>query len=315
MSQVTSPVRYPLSSWLVPTGGALLAAGVWLLATVPGPQSVLAEQPQIRDSDSDGLPDHQEWVLGTDPFLADTDADDFTDCQEFALGSDPLSPVDTPASTTAPSIGMTARGEGGTVRVFAAIQLPKRMVQSTVIRFGTLVKRKIGQFDSDYLNSISNVHQLLAPNGGWIQTYDIELPAGLLDESRPITVFGALARPGKTRYFAAAKVDLSMKEGIPLLRREVETKVPGSGVHPGGGGGSIHQPIPDGGDGAVPTEWTAGQVCFQTSQLITVQGGMALRQIVTAQCQESWDTYCESDCSGSVGSTYRTVDIGILIGG
>jgi len=46
----------------------------------------------LKDSDQDGLPDHEEVRLRTNAFNPDTDGDGFLDGQEIALGFDPLKP-------------------------------------------------------------------------------------------------------------------------------------------------------------------------------------------------------------------------------
>ncbi|HUT78123.1 MAG TPA: thrombospondin type 3 repeat-containing protein, partial [Polyangia bacterium] len=48
------------------------------------------------DSDSDGLPDSEELLLGTDPTEADSDSDGIWDIVEVAYGSDPLDNADFP---------------------------------------------------------------------------------------------------------------------------------------------------------------------------------------------------------------------------
>jgi len=45
-----------------------------------------------KDSDNDGLPDHEEIRLGTDPFNPDTDGDSFLDGAEVSTGFNPLKP-------------------------------------------------------------------------------------------------------------------------------------------------------------------------------------------------------------------------------
>jgi len=46
----------------------------------------------LKDSDNDGLPDHEEIRLGTNPFVPDTDGDGFLDGIEYKTGYDPLKP-------------------------------------------------------------------------------------------------------------------------------------------------------------------------------------------------------------------------------
>ena len=43
------------------------------------------------DQDMDGLPDHQEIILGTDEAKADTDEDGLTDKEEVDSGTNPCS--------------------------------------------------------------------------------------------------------------------------------------------------------------------------------------------------------------------------------
>jgi hypothetical protein len=45
--------------------------------------------PAAADSDSDGLKDDREMVLGSNPVHADTDGDGISDYREVELGSDP----------------------------------------------------------------------------------------------------------------------------------------------------------------------------------------------------------------------------------
>ena len=60
------------------------------IPTAP-PTMNLVNISQMRDSDSDGLPDVAEGVLGTNPLLRDSDADGLSDLAEIQQGTDPLS--------------------------------------------------------------------------------------------------------------------------------------------------------------------------------------------------------------------------------
>ena len=44
-------------------------------------------------------------------------------------------------------------------------------------------------------------------------------------------------------------------------------------------------------------------------------GGLITHEVVEAECRDGWDAYCKMDCSGSVGSTYNTLDPAVLVGG
>jgi hypothetical protein len=57
-------------------------------------ESLLGTDPNVADTDGDGLSDGDEVsVLGTDPLLKDTDGDGLSDGLEVATGNDPLNPV------------------------------------------------------------------------------------------------------------------------------------------------------------------------------------------------------------------------------
>lgn len=56
----------------------------------PGDEKIIKTAPQvIVDSDSDGLNDLEEAILGTDPKLVDSDGDTFNDLDELTLGYNP----------------------------------------------------------------------------------------------------------------------------------------------------------------------------------------------------------------------------------
>jgi hypothetical protein len=58
--------------------------------------SVHGTDPEVGDTDDDGLPDGVEVELGTDPLKADTDGDGFNDISEYLAGTDPLLGSDWP---------------------------------------------------------------------------------------------------------------------------------------------------------------------------------------------------------------------------
>jgi hypothetical protein len=95
-----------------------------------------------------------------------------------------------------------------------------------------------------------------------------------------------------------------------------------------GTSGSIYVPLlpsPDGsgnggngsgsGSGGAPVSWEPGEVCFQRSSTVGVDGAGTTNEVITAECVSGWDGFCPPGCSSTVGSTFRTVDPLALIGG
>lgn len=263
-----------------------------------------------QDTDRDGLPDRQELVLATDPLLADTDGDGWSDGEEFAMQSNPRDASVMPAGS-AFSVGMSARGEAGKLFVFLAIHLPQGQLDKKTLRFGILSRGHISMFTYNELVELSLVDTHQTPGGGLLITHDVRVPLRFVNQG-PATYFAALAKSGRTGYASADKIDLFTVQGVPMLRDEVGEGILGV---VGGGSTTIHKPIPPKGEGGVPVDWQAGKVCFQTSSVAGVSGGVVTHQIETAECVEALQTYCESDCAATVGSSYQTIDIGVLIGG
>jgi len=52
-----------------------------------------------------------------------------------------------------------------------------------------------------------------------------------------------------------------------------------------------------------------------SSSVVGGNGPVMLHQVIEADCLQGWDTFCVSNCSASLGSTYETVDPIALIGG
>jgi hypothetical protein len=113
-------------------------------------------------------------------------------------------------------------------------------------------------------------------------------------------------------FGSAAKVDVTSTDGILLLQR---VSVAQAQVQASQGGGSIRQPIPSSATPSIPSTWVPGSICFQRSIVVGANGPVVLHQVIEADCLQGWDTYCASDCTASVGSTYETIDPAALIGG
>lgn len=319
MKRAPSPsgFRDPFRSWtrvLLPAGA--LAAGVWALGSSWDAAPLEAADMVAVDTDHDGLPDRQEPVFGTDPHLPDTDFDGFSDGEEVALHTSPLKAKSSPKSSGL-SVALSARGEGGKLKLFVVVLVPDGVLSDKNLRFGAMIKGQVGRLPVD-ASAYSNVEVSPGLNGGLLCSLDVDLPDEPFKLSRSVTYFAVVGREGETGYAAAAKVDLRKhKHGIVMLRQVLSEP----GDPPAGDplvpvpGSSVSYPIPPSGDGAIPVDWKFGEVCYQQSQITGASGAVVTHEVTSAECVEGWETYCASDCASSAGTTYTTIDTGVLLGG
>ena len=306
-----SPCRSP---WALLLPAAALSVAGWAVGTRWEPTPLKAQPWNGTDTDQDGLPDSQEVVLGTNPLLADSDHDGYGDGEEFALKTDPMNFADTPRGLSL-SIGMVARGEGSRTKIFTAILDPDGSMANNRIRFGVLLDGVIYPLEFDVQRG-SNTGQASGVKGGPLFLMEFEVPKRALKRHTEVTYFAAVGVPGVSTYASAAKVDLFKHDGVIIMRDILTdpqlaldpnfTQTPGT---------TIHQPIPPDDGGGVPIDWEPGQVCYQETVIVGASGAVVSHEVISADCVDGWDTYCASDCAGTVGSSYQTIDTGVLLGG
>jgi len=299
-----------LAAWLV-----LPALGAAWLAPALAPEPLYADPgDDPEDTDGDGIPNWQEFVLGTSQFLADSDGDGHCDALELAFDSDPLSVASTPALAATPSfrIGLTARGEGGQLRLFIALYSATGSFQQAVLRLGALANGQVISVPFQRLMRDATLRDIELAGGAVVRTVDVPFNPAFVHALGAATVFVAVGSHGSTAYQSAAKVDLHSVQQTVLLRR---APLAAATQGPMQGGGSLRQPIPTTGHGNLPGGWTPGQICYQRSSVTGMVGAKVVHEIVSAQCLAGWDTFCPTDCSTSVGDTYETIDPATLIGG
>lgn len=298
---------------LLPVG--VLAAALAVLAPGFAPESLHADPPvDPADIDGDGLPDAQELVLGSSQYIADSDGDGFCDAVEFALGSRPLDINSVPVLNTGGElrVGLSARGEGGMMRLHLALYSENGAFQTSVLRLGALAGGQVVSVPFHRFLSEAVIRDVPVGATAAVRTIDLALSPAYVNLFGAATFFVAVGAQGTTTYHAAAKVDLYSVDQTLLLRRE-----PQSATQQGAptGGGSLRQPIPTTGPGGIPATWLAGRICYQRSNVTGIVGAKVVHEIVSATCLSGWDTFCPSDCATSVGATYETIDPATLIGG
>lgn len=297
-------------SAFLPLGVLVAVAGVLLSSW--DPPTIQAMDLKVLDRDRDGIPDRQEKILGTDPLVQDTDGDGFSDGEELALHTDPTDAGEVPKMAGL-SIGMTARGDGGKLKVFLVVHYTDGTLGNKTLRFGAMANGRILGLSVDHLLPMAKIKIVRGLNGGALYTMDIEFPEQVVAHYGAITLFAAVGISGQGSYTSASKVDLSMKDGIVMLRRYIAP--PSLGAQSQVPGTTIHQPIPTGGEGAIPIDWEPGAICLQVSEVVGVSGAVVHHEIVRANCEKGWDSYCEAGCENTAEGVYSTVDTGVLLGG
>lgn len=313
----------PTTSRALSWAGAAVALGVaWtLLAGGLAPEPLYADpNDDPDDTDLDGIPNTQEFVLGTSQFVADSDGDGFLDAHELAFGTNPVDYLSVPSATspTDMRVGITARGEGGQLRLLVMLYSPSGVFENSILRVGALANGQILSVPFHRLLPTADIRDVdLSSHGvtggsGCVRTIDVVLNPIYVHTFGATTFFVAASSNGQTTYSSAAKVDIAAVQQTLVLRRDAYATQQTPSTP---GGGSLRQPIPTTGPGGVPGGWVAGQICYQRSSVTGMVGAKVVHEITAANCLMGWDTFCPADCSASIGDTYETIDPATLIGG
>lgn len=306
----------------VVAAGSIVVAGllaVGVIGSGAGPldsegapiESLRADPLLSADYDGDGLTDDQELVLGTFPFVADSDDDGYLDGEEVARQSDPQDIFSVP-ETEGISAALVARGEENDLRLVMCVHEPAGELFDSIIRLGALREGQIVTVPMGRVLGLSEVREIPGTLGSRVITIELPVHPNFVHSAGRATFFLAAGNATTLLYGSASKVDVTSTDGILLLQRVANAD---QETHATQGGGSIRQPIPSGAAPTVPSTWIPGAVCFQRSSVVGGAGAVVLHQVVEADCLPGWDTYCASDCTSTVGTTYETIDPAALIGG
>lgn len=264
------------------------------------------------DYDDDGLTDEQEELIGTHAWEEDSDSDGYDDAEEIARGSNPLDMFSTP-STTVPSAGLLAHGRGGDLRLVMAVHEPTGHEGDALVRIGMTASGQVFNVPVSRLLEHGTISYLAGSSGSTIQVIDVPLSPGLVHAHGHVTFFAASGSVAQQSLEQAALVQLHSDGNHVFLQANL-TGSQSQKDQIRYGGETIREPIPV--DDVPPPTATfiAGAVCFQRSEVIGVNGSRMLHQVVEADCVPGWDTFCSTDCSAALGTTFETIDPWALIG-
>jgi hypothetical protein len=330
LGSVRGPFGGVLRRYCIP---ALLIAALAFLPSGTsdsgGPASPLAPVPTLSatsdpalDTDGDGLTDAQEALLGSSPNLVDTDGDGFSDTEEFARGSSPTALYGLPGPTTnGLSMAMSGRGEDDMIYALAAIYFTDGTTENKTLSFGVLFNGRLLYLPPQYWTARSTI--TVMPGHGaqdGVLLVDLPIAPDLIEGAGELTVFAMIGYQGSGQYEVASTVNFTYRSGVICLRVATRSTAPAVGLQGGTGsiGGStsdVHFPIPPGGEDEIPIDWVAGEICQQRSSVVASSGAVIVREVVEADCETNWDSYCDPGCAGSIGATYESIDPVVLIGG
>ncbi|MCY2961763.1 MAG: thrombospondin type 3 repeat-containing protein [Planctomycetota bacterium] len=301
----------------IPLFGAAVAAFA-LVAVVGGERRLAADVDPGTDPDGDFLSNVQEQILGTSANQADTDHDGFSDLEELARGTSPLSANQIPTSPSPVHVGMTAHaGANGKVHVLVAVHSTLANPGDIQLGFGVQMQRRLITLSNTWVAS-NSTSQVTTGAGGQslLHLIDIEVDAAPILAAGQLTFYATAGVAGAGTVLSADTVRFLNVGGVLVL--VMAPPRPSNGQQTGVGSlqpGSIYVPLPTDGSGGIPATWSSGEVCFQRSSPVAINGPIVTQEVVSASCVEGWDGYCPPTCTASVGSTYSTIDPIGLIGG
>ncbi|MBL8859806.1 MAG: hypothetical protein JNL28_14965 [Planctomycetes bacterium] len=279
------------------------------------------------DEDGDGLTLIQEKVLGTSPTNADTDGDGISDLEEWARDSSPLTAASKPIMTKRIGVGMTVSSQSDGLHALVCVYMGDTNLRDKSLQVGLFARGNTLLLSNTYLaaNSRLDFKPSVTPSGA-VAVIDVTLNPNWVHSAGELTLWARIALPNSGSFepvTSSTTVQLVSINGVVAYAMPVPPSVvaadPSPYSGPQSGRGTIYVPLtphtPGTSSMTAPPGWANGEVCFQRSSLVGAEGATLTNEIVTADCVNGWDGSCPPSCASTVGSTFRTVDPLVLIGG
>lgn len=298
------------------TGIAASFFGVSVLALAvlakDEPRLAASGQPDGTDLDKDGLSDAAEFVIGTQPNQADSDGDGFSDLEEFARGSDPAVATSLPEPSGF-SLAIGASQTGDMVTVLATVFSDVTKVGKLTLDFGVVHKGRLYRI---YPRSLGCPNAYLlrgSGRGDRLTVIEIPLPAEIVRRVGQVNVVGILrdTTPGATEPSVSILPLVNFSDITMSVQQTPATMgVWGSNSRPAG---IVYRPLA--GSNQIPSTWNSGEICFQRTAAVGMDGVSTVFEIEAAGCLPM-DTYCSpGNCGAGVGTSIDLPDPGALVGG
>jgi hypothetical protein len=263
------------------------------------------------DHDRDGLSDLQELVYGTLPYRRDSDGDSFSDLEELARDADPVNFHSRP-EPMAFGLGTCASQENGFVSLVSAVYLDETTPpESVVLEIGLVYRGRILKFaPQSYVFSRGYFHTAL-DSRDTLAVLEIGVPDSLLRRLGQLNMFSILS--SSTDPTAEPIVGLLPLVDFSGIATLVRPSLAGTSNNGGGATGVVYRPLA--GDDQIPSTWSGGEICFQRTSAVGMNGASVVHEVEGADCLPM-DTYCSpADCAGGVGTPLELPDPAALVGG
>ena len=277
-----------------------------------------ATPPAPLDSDGDGLPDAVEAHLGTSPDRADSDGDGYWDAEEIARQSDPQDKQAIPVSIPA-SVGLGVYEKGAKIHPVAVMYIADGDIRSAKLKVGLRIGKQLRDMPIGFFSKGATV--TTAPN-----TFNAQSKVLVFNMTMPskyVYRFGDLSVYSKVNYrgsiISADALYMWVSGGVIVESDITGIRSPApspslNSLNPGQGTTGIYQAL--GGSGSPPPpSWKSGMVCAQAMVVVGVVGSVVVQEVMSADCESGWESYCDGSCSATVGKMINMVDPVALIGG
>ena len=294
-------------------GAVALALAGALALRGPESEQVLhaAVSGSANDLDGDGLPNALEVRLGTDVNLADSDGDGISDAEEVARHSDPADPAWLP-ETGAVAINLVPYVHAGVTRLVTVIYAGDGNLSTKPYSMGARIGHTLRQAPLYYFTKDATFSsQLGKVSGSKVMVVDSPLDPTLLERFPSISFYALITSNGKK--VDAGVTDMALVDGVVVEYTK---------------GGVISASLGRAGNAQVSTsfygpvdadapilEWTPGEICGQITAVAATMGPIVVEEVVSANCEPGWDSYCDPGCSATVGDTVERIDPVALING
>jgi hypothetical protein len=298
-------------SWKI-AASCLCLGVVALVATAKDEPALSASSNRsFYDLDMDGLSDAHELVIGTQPNAPDPDGDGFSDLEEYTRGSDPndLTSIPDPVEF---AMNLGASQVEDTVTLLATIYTARSKVDQLRLEFGIVYQGQLIRFYPRTFGA-SRAYRVRASNpADRLAVVEIPMPAGLVRRMGQLNVASILRDTSPVPSEPAVSL-LPLVNFSGITMRVEQTPATLNVTGGGRPAGIVYRPLA--GDGQLPSSWNGGEICFQRTAAVGVNGVSIVFEIEGAGCVPM-DTYCSPvSCSAGVGRSIDLPDPAALAGG